>query len=400
MNLIVPVFIGLLLPSVVAQDATEPVIEQESEATPWWRSIQMKPLFSSERGETGLPAGWRVVGGPANYTFETGPDGVEILHGSGNAPRNAFLVDPAITGDFLLEFDVLIDRGGGNSGVQIRSQADQNRMVGYQIEIDPSERSWSGGLYDEGRRGWIASLADNIEARDAFVPGKWNRFTVLAIGPRIRTWMNGVPAVDHLDFADPAGQIGLQVHGGRCDVRWRGLMIGDLGQRSRKVFAPDESTLSVTAGPVDGIIRGIRDGRPTFELSGDGVVLDVEEPMPDAPSVLEMVATIQRGSIRVQLGDTLNGPGYVFTVPAPLGKPDDPGIIRVVRSLDGMTVLIDESPLVPGPTRIDGPLDISIETGPGVEATIDRIVLHPPTATESKVIDEWRAKSVPSRSGE
>ena len=159
MNLIVPVFIGLLLPSVVAQDATEPVIKQESEATPWWRSIQMKPLFSEERGETGLPPGWRVVGGPANYTFETGPDGVEILHGSGNAPRNAFLVDPAITGDFLLEFDVLIDRGGGNSGVQIRSQADQNRMVGYQIEIDPSERSWSGGLYDEGRRGWIASLA-------------------------------------------------------------------------------------------------------------------------------------------------------------------------------------------------------------------------------------------------
>ena len=400
MNLIVPVLIGLLSPQVVAQDAAEPVIEQEPEATPWWRSIRMKPLFGSERGENGLPPGWRVVGGPANYFFETGPDGLEILHGSGNAPRNAFLVDPAITGDFLLEFDVLIERGGGNSGVQIRSQADRDRMVGYQIEIDPSERSWSGGLYDEGRRGWIASLADNVEARDAFVPGKWNRFTILAIGPRIRTWMNGVPAVDHLDFADPTGHIGLQVHGGRCDVRWRRLMIADLGQRSSRVFTPEDGTLSVTVDPVDGISRGMQDGRSTFELSRDGVVIDVEEPMPDAPCVLEIAATIRQGSVRVQLGDTRRGPGYVFTIPAPLGEPDAPGIIRVVRSPDGMVVLVDESPLVPGPSGIDGPLDISIETGPGVDASIERIVLEPPTAAESKAIDRWRAKTVPSESEE
>ena len=108
MNPIFPVLINLLVTPLVAQETVEPpAIEQEAEATPWWRSIEMEPLFPSERNQDGLPPGWSVIGGPASYVFETGPDGMEILHGSGNAPRNAFLVDPEITGDFLLEFDVL-----------------------------------------------------------------------------------------------------------------------------------------------------------------------------------------------------------------------------------------------------------------------------------------------------
>ena len=393
---IVPLFIGLLIPSAALQDATEPSLQDGSEAAPWWRSIEMRPLFASERNENGLPPGWRVVGGPAKYVFETGADGMEVLHGSGNAPRNAFLVDPAITGDFLLEFEVLIDRGGGNSGVQIRSEADLDRMTGYQIEIDPSERSWSGGLYEEGRRGWIASLADNIEARDAFVPGKWNLYTILAVGPRIRTWINGVPAVDHIDFGNPAGHIGLQVHGGRCDVRWRRLSIGDLGNPAMKVFSPEDANLAIKVDPENGITPGTRDERPTFQLSGDGVAIEVMEPMPDAPSVLEIAASIRQGSIRIRLGNTLNGPGYIFTVPAPLGEIDDPGLVRVVRGVDGMTVFVDDVPMVPGPSRIDGPLDISIETGPGVDATIDRIALQSPTSAESEVIDRWRSSLEPS----
>lgn len=391
MNPIIPACIALLATPVIVQEAIEPAIEQEPEADPWWRSVEMEPLFPSERTENGLPVGWTVVGGPANYVFETGPDGIEILHGSGNAPRNAFLVDPEVTGDFLLEFDVLIERGGGNSGVQIRSTVDRDRMVGYQIEIDPSVRSWSGGLYDEGRRGWIASLADNMEARDAFVPGRWNRYTILAIGPRIRTWMNGVPAVDHIDFMDPRGRIGLQVHGGRCDVRWRNLMIGDLGQRSRRVFSPDDDSLAVMVRSEQDMITTTRKGRTTFELPGSGALVEITEPLPDAPSVLEITATIRRGSFRIRLGGIRTGPGYIFTVPAPLGDDDGPGIIRVVRSIEGMTVLVDGRPMTPGPTRIKGPLGITIETGPGIDADIDLITLEPPTEVERKVIEAWRS---------
>ena len=64
--------------------------------------------------------------------------------------------------------------------------------------------------------------------------------------------------------------------------------------------------------------------------------------------------------------------------------------------VDGMTVFVDDVPMVPGPSRIDGPLDISIETGPGVDATIDRIALQSPTSAESEVIDRWRSSLEPS----
>jgi len=49
-----------------------------------------------------------------------------------------------------------------NSGIQIRSNSlpyYRDGMVhGYQIEIDPSKRAWSGGIYDEKRRKWLHTL--------------------------------------------------------------------------------------------------------------------------------------------------------------------------------------------------------------------------------------------------
>jgi hypothetical protein len=46
-----------------------------------------------------------------------------------------------------------------NSGIQIRSlskpEFNNGRVHGYQVEIDPSDRGWSGGIYDEARRGWL-----------------------------------------------------------------------------------------------------------------------------------------------------------------------------------------------------------------------------------------------------
>ena len=46
-----------------------------------------------------------------------------------------------------------------NSGIKIRSNSlaayRDGRVHGYQVEIDPSARAWSGGIYDEARRGWL-----------------------------------------------------------------------------------------------------------------------------------------------------------------------------------------------------------------------------------------------------
>ncbi len=156
--------------------------------------------------------GWRVLNGEAEYRVENKTIvGVTKL----NTP-NTFLATEKDYGDFILEVDVRLD-ADFNSGIQIRSlsRADYNngRVHGYQVEVDPSPRAWTGGIYDEARRGWLYNLECNPEAKKAFKRHGWNRFRVEAIGSHIRVWLNGTQTVDLVDDLTASGFIALQVHG-------------------------------------------------------------------------------------------------------------------------------------------------------------------------------------------
>ena len=105
------------------------------------------------------------------------------------------------------------------------------RVFGYQFEIDPSGRAWTGGIYDEARKGWLYDLAQNPEARNAFRKGEWNSARIEAIGNSIRTWVNKVPVANIIDEQTASGFIALQVHAignptqeGKT-VAWRNIRI-------------------------------------------------------------------------------------------------------------------------------------------------------------------------------
>ena len=167
--------------------------------------------------------GWRAIG-DAHWQVENGE-----LVGSIGGGSQSFLATEREYSDFVLELE-LKNELPGNSGVQVRShQNEKGRVYGYQIEIDPSERAWSGGLYDEGRRGWLFDLKERPEARAAFRNGDWNHYRIELCGNRIRTWVNSVPAVDTTDEADASGFIALQVHSGNnTRVRFRNLRLTPL----------------------------------------------------------------------------------------------------------------------------------------------------------------------------
>lgn len=175
--------------------------------------------------------GWVQRGGEARYTVEDGCIVGESVPGQ----PNSFLCTKAEYANFILELEFKVDPGM-NSGIQIRSASYpeymNGRVHGYQVEIDPSERAWTGGIYDEGRRGWLYDLRLNEAARKAFKPGAWNAFHIEAVGDTIRTWVNGVPAAYLLDGVTRQGFIALQVHQCRepgLTVRWRNIRILDLG---------------------------------------------------------------------------------------------------------------------------------------------------------------------------
>lgn len=181
------------------------------------------PLFDGKSLD-----GWKKVGGGATYEI----DGDTIVGRVGPGP-NTFLRTEKTYGDFVFKCEVKLEVPG-NSGIQVRSHQQpgpNGRVFGYQCEIDPSQRRWTGGIYDEGRRGWLFPLQGLPAAQQAYQAGEWNQFVVECRGPSIRTTVNGVPCADLLDAMDLEGFIALQVHSGKEGViRWRNIQIKELGR--------------------------------------------------------------------------------------------------------------------------------------------------------------------------
>jgi len=191
--------------------------------------------------------GWSVHSGFAKYHVEDDAIVGTTVKGS----PNTFLCTDREYGDFVLEFEVLLDPEL-NSGVQIRSKiaesekvfvfngrdgkpqtrtAPPDRVYGYQVEIATRKSGSSGSIYDEARRAFmLASTRSDPAASKAFKDGQWNKFRIECKGDNIKTWINDVPCVDLRDGMTPRGIIGLQVHGipkdtGPYQVRWRNIRI-------------------------------------------------------------------------------------------------------------------------------------------------------------------------------
>lgn len=176
---------------------------------------------------------WEQKGGTAEYRHD---DGMIIGKTVANSP-NSFLCTKKNFGDFILEYEVrwISVDDLFNSGVQIRSHStpdyNEGRVYGYQVEMDPTQRAWSGGIYDEGRRGWLNNLVHDETARAAIKLDDWNHYRVEAIGNTIKTWVNGIPCANLVDDLTASGFIGLQVHGvyspedvGK-EIMWRNIRI-------------------------------------------------------------------------------------------------------------------------------------------------------------------------------
>jgi hypothetical protein len=165
------------------------------------------PLFDGKTLE-----GWKQLGGKADYKAVDGT----IVGQSVPGEKNSFLVTEKTYGDFILEFDVRQDVAPTNSGVQFRSLStpdfENGRVHGYQADIDPSERQWSGGIYEEAQRGWFYTGEMNPPGKALYKFGEWNHYRIEAIGPRLRVWINNGAASDVIDDATKEGFFGLQIH--------------------------------------------------------------------------------------------------------------------------------------------------------------------------------------------
>lgn len=141
--------------------------------------------------------------------------------------RKWFLCTNKQYSDFILKAEIKVPEG--NSGIMFRCDVKKNKVTGYQAEVDPSDRKWSGGLYDEGGRKWFISpnrdQADSDEAAetsikafrdragDSFKPEQWNQYRIECRGDHIKIYVNGTLCTDIHDDDEANGYIAIQHHG-------------------------------------------------------------------------------------------------------------------------------------------------------------------------------------------
>lgn len=195
-------------------------------------------------------SGFKQLNGKAKYEVRNN----EIVGTTVSNEPNSFLATEKEYGDFIMELELFV-HPEMNSGIQIRSLSkpdyQNGRVHGYQIEIDPSAREWSGGIYDEARRGWLYPMELNPAGKKAFKNNQWNTYRIECIGQTIRTWVNGIPTAHVVDAETASGFIALQVHSipkteqpGR-EIRWRNIRI----QTSRLKATPSDHIYVVNTVP-------------------------------------------------------------------------------------------------------------------------------------------------------
>ena len=138
------------------------------------------------------------------------------------ANKKFFLCTTRPYTNFIFEAEILLPEGKANSGLMFRAHKQKNKVFGYQAECDPTARAWSGGLYDESRRGWLHPKKPNDspsgnafreKTKGSFDRTKWNRYRIHCEGNKLKIYVNDVLCTDYEDDKDASGYFGLQHHG-------------------------------------------------------------------------------------------------------------------------------------------------------------------------------------------
>ena len=147
------------------------------------------------------------------------------------ANKKFFLVTDKKYSDFTFEAELMLPpTGKSNSGIMFRCHASKNKVFGYQAECDPSDRAWTGGLYDEGRRKWLYPKTNDKGTIKLFQAplGEWIKYRIIAKGNHLQIFINGKKTTDYYDDMDRQGYFAIQHHGEKGQIyRFRNIRISE-----------------------------------------------------------------------------------------------------------------------------------------------------------------------------
>jgi hypothetical protein len=180
-----------------------------------------KNLGKSAREDTTFFNGKDLTGWQGDAKLWRFEDGALVGQSKEPVAKNEFLWSGVEVRDFYLAVDIKLEPNTGNGGVQFRSKKIDERGQARGYQGDVGQDVW-GRLYHEQGRGKL-DWTDCVDK--AVVPGEWNHYEILAVGPAIWTAINGKLGVACLDLAgkdERSGLMALQLHAGPPQtVRYR-----------------------------------------------------------------------------------------------------------------------------------------------------------------------------------
>lgn len=201
-----------------------------------FRNIRLRPRRQSPLLNGSDLTGWNLQKSMASNYKITPAGELSVTNGRGQLESNQKFAD------FTLSFQCKTKAPGLNSGVFFRC-IPGDLMNGYECQIqngiqggDPEkpEDCGTGGIF---RR----SNARRVNARDE----EWFAVTLVATGPRMSVWVNGLQVTDWVDRRKPAenprrgyrataGTLAIQGHDPTTDLRFRKLKAKELTVRRPK----------------------------------------------------------------------------------------------------------------------------------------------------------------------
>ncbi|MGL6075073.1 MAG: 3-keto-disaccharide hydrolase [Fimbriiglobus sp.] len=191
-----------------------------------WRPTGAKPIFTGKNLD-----GWKVFAGDpkkAASKFEaTDASELRVTNGPGD------LQTEAKYGDFCLQFECKTQGTALNSGIFFRCLPDQYQN-GYEAQI---QNAFKDNDRTKPADFGTGAIYRRIASRKVVSDDKeWFTMTVMPIGPRLRTWVNGYPTVDWTDtrpaddnarkgLCTKPGHLSIQGHDPTTDILFRNFRI-------------------------------------------------------------------------------------------------------------------------------------------------------------------------------
>ena len=193
------------------------------------RSTGTTPIFDGKTLD-----GWKAYAGDAKRErskFEVTKDGeLRVTDGPGD------LQTAAKYADFLLQFECKTQGKNLNSGVFFRCLPGEYQ-AGYEAQV---HNGFAGDDRTKPTDFGTGAIYRRVPARKVVsTDNEWFTMTVLAIGPMIRSWVNGEPVVNWTDdrprddnarkgLRTAAGHLSIQGHDPTTDILFRNLRVLDI----------------------------------------------------------------------------------------------------------------------------------------------------------------------------